>query len=73
MINSDSVEFELITDPSNTFDEPADLEFTWSVTEFKARFMKIQIDWAKAYQISAGVERDILQMKLRSNQHFFSG
>ena len=32
--------------------------------------MKIQIKWAKAYQISAGVQKDFLSVTLRDNEHF---
>ena len=36
-INTDSLALELILDQTSTSNEPGDLDFTWTVTEFEAR------------------------------------
>lgn len=41
LINEDVMDISLLTDETNTVEDPKDLEFSWYVTEFEARYMKI--------------------------------
>ena len=62
LINDQVLDIMLLTDSINTPNDPDAFGFTWSVTQFEERHMKIQIYWDNIYQISAGSNRDILQV-----------
>lgn len=49
-------------DASNSDQDPASFLFNWSVTQFTARSLQIQIEWTNIYRISAGSNRDTLKV-----------
>ena len=57
---------------TNQIDDPDSLNFDWEVTEFFSSSMKIEIDWKDSYQISAGLQRDVLVMVVLDPYFFFS-
>ena len=72
LINDQVLLIDLVPDWTNTSDDPNAFEFTWSVTEFEAKYMKIKIVWKNFNQVSSGGNRDILTVRLLNNEHFFS-
>ena len=39
--NKETFGLDLLPDESNTFDDPSDIDFKWTVVEFTAEFMKV--------------------------------
>ena len=54
LINDQILLIDIVPDWTNTSDDPNAFEFSWSVTEFEAKYMKIQIVWDNFYQVSSG-------------------
>ena len=72
LFNETTFGVDLFPDETNTFDDPSDIDFKWTVVEFTAQSMKVQIEWAKIYQISAGVDRDVLKITIKDQNLFIS-
>lgn len=54
LINDQILLIDIVPDWTNTSDDPNAFEFSWSVTEFDTKYMKIQIVWDNFYQVSSG-------------------
>ena len=72
LINDQVLDVRLLPDVLNNSEDPNAFKFTWTITEFKSRYMKLQFLFESIYQISAGVKRDVISVKVLENELFFS-
>lgn len=74
LINDEVLQIEVVQAEENRSDngEASQLDLTWKVVEFSENYMKIQLYWQNAYEVSAGPVRDTLIVKVLANNNFFS-